>query len=388
MPQPPRTPQPPQGNRRLPPQQARPPQQRPQQRPPQRPAAPAPSVRLAPGPARQGQFVYAGDQTYEQVQHTREEGRWDSIFVPGVKQFKAATGTNRIRILPGTWDDNPYNNWSYKVYLHKNVGADGGNYLCLNKMRGEACPVCEASLEERNNGDEEAAKKLQYKTDHLMWVIDRNLRKPEPLPQLFELSWFYMQDVLAITADDYSGQAMLVSNLDEGHDLSFIRGEDEYKRPSAWRFSQQGSPAVPPQHRRNLEEFLWQNPIPDLLLFRDYDEIYRKLYGTAATRDQDLDRGTEDGQTYDGGEQADAYYDGNQGDEPGVAAAGEDTFTDVEPEEPGDEVATAPAGNGGDWPEDEPAAPEPAPPPRQARRQPPRQPASRPRPTTPPPRRR
>src|SRR6516162_8727942 len=88
MPQPPRTPQPPQGNRRLPPQQARPPQQRPQQRPPQRPAAPAPSVRLAPGPARQGQFVYAGDQTYEQVQHTREEGRWDSIFVPGVKQFR------------------------------------------------------------------------------------------------------------------------------------------------------------------------------------------------------------------------------------------------------------------------------------------------------------
>src|SRR6188474_3791960 len=90
-------------------------------------------------------------------------GDFDSIFDSKVKSFRPGEGKHRIRILPRTWaDEDGPRHWGYEIFVHFNVGPDNSAYLCLSKMKGEDCPICnertELSRTAKTEEEEEAAK--------------------------------------------------------------------------------------------------------------------------------------------------------------------------------------------------------------------------------------
>src|SRR5690348_3144844 len=126
-------------------------------------------------------FEYRGrERTTEDVSRRSREsgGSMDGYLRSDVQMFKAQEGDCAVRILPGTWDVEKYGNgWEIPIFLHYNVGADNGAYLCLDKMKGEKCPVCEAR---RDAVDEEEARELKPSKRFLCYVIDRDNEKAGP----------------------------------------------------------------------------------------------------------------------------------------------------------------------------------------------------------------
>lgn len=89
------------------------------------------------------------------------------------KEYKtmiARDGENCIRIIqPFEWKQN--RDWAIPVFYHYPVGPAKDYYLCLTKMRGQACPVCIAR-DSTWDEDRDLAKSMYPSYKQLMWVLD------------------------------------------------------------------------------------------------------------------------------------------------------------------------------------------------------------------------
>src|SRR5581483_2692708 len=98
--------------------------------------------------------------------------------------------------------------------IHRNVGADNGTYLCLDKTLGEPCPICEAWRDD----DEESLKP----SDRILcWVIDRKEEKAGP--KLWNMPLGNSKDIQACSQDRQSGEWFNIEHPDEGYDIYFDR---------------------------------------------------------------------------------------------------------------------------------------------------------------------
>src|SRR5512135_3474719 len=93
-------------------------------------------------------FEYdGGSRTVDDIHKQQRLGGVNDYFLASdVKRYKPREGENCVRILPPRWKDKETwgNYWSITTYVHYNVGPDGAAYMCLDKMKGKRCPVCEA----------------------------------------------------------------------------------------------------------------------------------------------------------------------------------------------------------------------------------------------------
>src|SRR4051812_42334164 len=96
-------------------------------------------------------------RTADDVKKRAEQsgGRFDSPLIGGVDFFRPKNGENVVRILPATWDEHEH--YGLDVWMHRFIGADNSNYLCLNKMQGKRCPACEEHKLAKDAGEEEEA---------------------------------------------------------------------------------------------------------------------------------------------------------------------------------------------------------------------------------------
>lgn len=247
-------------------------------------------------------FQYAG-RTDEDVSRRAKQSsaRYESIFNKEIPYFTSKAGENCIRILPwidasdpdfeeltAKWD----NHWGISVMIHRNVGPDKGTVLCLDKMLGEPCPVCDVFHQEE-------AEPLKLSDRVLAWVIDRNNEKAGP--QLWNMPLGTSKDI-SLASELRGGKgALLIDHPDEGHDVYFDReGEKERTRYKQFEVVKEPSYIHDDDKKQDAWlDYIAENRLPDLLKYQDPEYLDKLLSGQVEKPDED--EGTERGSERGGG---------------------------------------------------------------------------------------
>jgi hypothetical protein len=247
-------------------------------------------------------FEYAG-RTDEDVSRRAKQSsaRYESIFNKEVPYFTARAGENCVRIMPWIFKDDPDwaeltatakwdNHWGISVMIHRNVGPDKGTVLCLDKMLGEPCPVCDVFHAEE-------AEELKLSDRVLVWVIDRNNEKAGP--QLWNMPLGTSKDI-SLASELRGGKgALLIDNPDEGHDVYFDReGEKDRTRYKQFEVVKEPSYLCEDEDKQYAWlDYVAENRLPDLLKFQEPEYLDKLLSGQIEKPDEDegTERGSERG---------------------------------------------------------------------------------------------
>ena len=240
---------------------------------------------------------------YEYHKRSREDverrssmggAEFDRYLKDDVKQWKPNDGDNTIRPIQAFWDDpkhpgRPAPHYGMDVYVHYGVGPDRQSYLCPAKHDKGPCPICE-ERERVANDDEEYAKELAPKRRVLFYMIDRDHERDGV--QAWASPWTFDRDVSKISVDKRTGEVLAIDHAFEGYDIEFEKkgqgARTEYLGVSvARRSSELGD--------ESWLDYARDNPIPDMLVFYDYDTIARAFGGGGShkskrDRDDDDDR--------------------------------------------------------------------------------------------------
>ena len=231
-------------------------------------------------------FEYQGrDADTVNKRSTQGANEFDKFILDSVKLFKVNDGDNAIRILPPTWEKPKH--YGYDIWVHYGVGPDRQTYLCAHKMKGEPCPICEERQRVLDDGDEKGAKELEPKRRVLVYMIDREA-KNEGL-QAWAMPWTVDRDICSISVDKRSGEVLPIDHPDEGYDIFFKKSgqkdRTEYTGVQADR------------HSSSLGNDRWldaavETPLPDTLVFFDYDHIAKVFGGGGSLKGRDDERGS------------------------------------------------------------------------------------------------
>ena len=245
-----------------------------------------------------GKFVYRGsDRTVESVVRKSKQagGLYDSYLASDVQMYKPKEGEACVRILPPTWEDVEKwgDGWEIGVYIHYSVGPDNGTYLCLDKMKGEPCPVCEAR---RTITDQDEADQLKPGYRCICWVIDRDNEKAGPMIWSMPISLF--RDINARSVDKKSNAPILIDDPEEGYDIIYNReGTGLKTKYTAVEVSREPSPLHDNEKlQARWLDYVTEHPLPDVLNFYDAEHIEKVLFGKTDRRKEAEDE-TEETET-------------------------------------------------------------------------------------------
>lgn len=204
-------------------------------------------------------------------------GDFDKIIRDGVGTFTPADGDNMVRILPPTWD-NP-DHYGYDIWMHYKVGPDEQAYLCLQKMKGEDCPICEErkKADADGDGDDDYAKELKPKQRVLVAVIDRDNEKEGVLA--WSMPWTIDKDLISRSQDKRTGEVLSLDDPNEGYDVEFKKeGKGKGTKYIGIALARRESPLG----NKKWLEWIQDNPLPTLLQYFDYDHIASVFGGTSS----------------------------------------------------------------------------------------------------------
>lgn len=247
--------------------------------------------------AKVERFIYRGrERTVESVVRKSKQagGMYDNYISADAQLYSPKEGECSIRILPPTWEDTDKwgDGWEIGVYLHYGVGPDNGSYLCLDKMKGEPCPVCEAR---RNTNDTDEADQFKASYRCLCWVIDRDNEKAGPMVWSMPVSLF--REINARSVDKKSNTPILIDDPEEGYDVVFNRAGTGIKtKYTAVEVMREPSPL----HEDEKLQGRWlahitEHSLPSVLNFFEAEHIEKVLFGKVARRPaEDGEIATED----------------------------------------------------------------------------------------------
>lgn len=215
--------------------------------------------------------------------HQSGGGSRDGFIAKDFELFSPKDGENKIRVLPPTWDDADH--YGYEVHVHYQVGADNTAYACLQRMRAQPCPICEARKELDKAGDEDEAKALLPRKRVLMWVIDRDNEDKGPL--LWSAPWTLDQDIAKQAFDD-DGGVLALDNPDEGYDVSFSRDQQGKNVPPKYtgvKIARKPSPLFDDDEAAaKALNYITEHPAPSCVVEHDYDTIATAFEGRADSK--------------------------------------------------------------------------------------------------------
>lgn len=239
-----------------------------------------------------------GRRTVEETtrRSKRSGGGYDSIINTDFPTFKPKEGENVIRIMPPTWADDKWGDyWDVEVWVHYNVGAQGGAYLCLDKMKGEPCPVCAAAKEA---ADREEARQFSANVRALVWLIDRNDEKAGPLAWAMPNKVY--KEINARSKDKKTGAVILIDQVDEnsydGYDITFnLEKKGSDSKNVDYTGVEIDRDETPLHDDQKVEDrwmkYITDNPLPDILNFYDAGYIEKVLTGRAEPKEEEEEGG-------------------------------------------------------------------------------------------------
>lgn len=200
------------------------------------------------------------------------------------KTYSVAKGDNFLRILPPTWEDAEH--YGLDIYVHYGIGPERATALCLAKMKGERCPICEASVRLEKSGDDEGAKEIKAGKRVLVWMADRKDEAKGPM--IWSMPWTLDRDFAKLARDPRSGEVFYIDDPENGYDISFEKtGEKQQTKYVGMQLARR-----PSSVDQDFVDYIVLNPLPTTLMWRTYDEL-KTLYEGADAYDaphRDADR--------------------------------------------------------------------------------------------------
>lgn len=199
---------------------------------------------------------------------------FDTYVSDSVQLFTPNDGPNTIRILPPTWE-NP-EHFGIDIFVHYGVGPDQQSYLCLHKMKGEACPICEERAEARRNGeDEDYIRELEPSRRSLFYLVDRDKEKEGVQAWSAPFSKID-QAIVKVSIDRKTQEVLPIDHPDEGYDVEFDKkGKGISTQYTGVAIARRSSPLG----NDKWLQFAQDNPLPDILVYYDYDHIKNAFGG-------------------------------------------------------------------------------------------------------------
>lgn len=196
------------------------------------------------------------------------------FFADQFKIYKIRKGDNFVRFLPPTWEDAEH--YGMDLHIHYQVGPDRAQVLCPFKMRRQRCPLCEAQARAERANDAELAQELRAGKVVAAWIIDR--KEEEAGPLLWAMPFGLDRDICKISKDPQTGEVYAIDHPTEGFDVSFEKeGEKLQTKYKGAQLARRASSIS-----QDYLDWVELNPIPDTLVWRDYDQIKELYEGAAA----------------------------------------------------------------------------------------------------------
>lgn len=230
-------------------------------------------------------FQYSGRSREAIDKRAKMRGKeFDRFVKDTIKTWVPADGDNCIRILPATWPKPEH--YGYDLYVHYGIGPDRQSFLDLAKMKDEPDPISEEYAEALRNGeDRDYIKSLESKRRCGVYLVDRNNEKEGV--QFWAMPWTIDADLNKLCVDKRNGEILNIDDPEEGYDIEFTKtGKDTRTRYDGIAIARRSSPLG----SRRWLEFAIDNPIPDQLIYYDYEHIAKAFGGAGAHRDR-LERG-------------------------------------------------------------------------------------------------
>jgi len=212
----------------------------------------------------------------------RSGGDFESFIKNDFKTYKVRKGDNHIRILPPTWEDPENDYYGFDVFVHYGVGPEKASVICPYKTAKQPCPVCEERQKlERSGASDEELREYRASQRVLVWLIDR---KDEDLgPMIWAMPFGLSQDIVKCSKDKTTGSYFFIDDPDDGNDLFFDKeGEGKLTKYKGIQVSHRSSSVDV-----DWLDFIADNPLPDLLVIRDYDEINALFTGGQSEQQKD-----------------------------------------------------------------------------------------------------
>lgn len=227
-------------------------------------------------------------RSYEQTKRQSEQtgGMYDSPIRQDITTFSPRSeGDYTYRILPPSWEG--HDHWGFEVHIHYGIGPDNQSYLCLDKMKGDSCPICEERREAESQGQSDYASDLGSTKRWATWIIDRDNERDGPL--IWLVPWSLDAEVAGLATDRRTKEVIELDNPEEGFDVDFTRrGTGLRTKYQSVRIARSSSPVSDdPDEQAEWQEVIEANPIPDCLHYYDYDYINRVFTGQSPKQKDD-----------------------------------------------------------------------------------------------------
>lgn len=238
-------------------------------------------------------FKYrGGTRTVETITRNSQQsgGLYDSYLKQGIQMYKAKEGDCTVRILPGSWEDTEKwgAGWEISIWVHFGIGSDESSFLCLDKMLGKECPICEARHE---TSDEDEQSSLKPSLRALCWVIDRDNEKAGPM--LWSMPNSLFREINLRSIEKKTNTPILIDHPEEGFDLMFTRtGTGLKTKYTGVEIERDSSPVHDDQKlQKRWLDYIEDNPLPEVLNYYEPAYLEKVLRGKVdrRTRDEDED---------------------------------------------------------------------------------------------------
>ena len=191
--------------------------------------------------------------------------------------FKAKAGEQTyINILPPP-DDESY--FAFRLAVHYDIGGRN-NFLCLDRMLNQACPVCEKRrrLQAEEEPDADLLRALSPKIRYLFFVIDDcDAEGRAKGIQLYDAPMTVNQNVLSMSSDQRSGDVIDISDPEEGRCLRFEKtGKGIQTRYSGFQLIKRDPIG------RDIVDLV--PTFEELLVVPTYDEVKKCLDGDSGNK--------------------------------------------------------------------------------------------------------
>ena len=192
--------------------------------------------------------------------------------------YRPVKGTNHIDIIPYivSTDKHPEGlkkgeqDYKVDVWVHRFVGASKSTFLCLQKMYGKPCPICEAAeaLRRDPDADENQVKALYPKRRCYYNVINLDSKNKDQPVQIFEESHYLFERKLITQVGNKNEYAFF--DIEEGKSIEF---EAEEKTSPVGKSFEYGQFYFEKRPKYTEAIFKEAYPLDKMIHIPTYDEV-------------------------------------------------------------------------------------------------------------------
>ena len=223
-------------------------------------------------------------QMEHQEDERREQGgtsrKWviseEALEKANLTDWRPKEGKNFVQFLPASDPDNKHS-IGMELWFHRNVGPDNDNFLCLRKMFGKPCPICE-EFGRRRDEDWNAIKHLaagRYPTAWLYLIVDVDSDETVAEGVRTYVACKTVRDEVINVCDPRTGEARFLPNdPEEARVFCFTRtgtGKEDTKYSHFSYLDERAE--LPEEFYKELPQF------EDLLNVPTYDEVNMAFKG-------------------------------------------------------------------------------------------------------------